>query len=180
MNSQKIWRITQAQIAELDVDSAILHVDPEQIPDQEIFGLHGAVRLRIEGARGMADVVTNPAARSFVRALHARWPWAGYFLRLAPIKVSTPTSRLVDTSIFIALALAHVDNLTLAETPQGIGLRYDADQFCRHLADLQVRAAQLAEAVDIPPSAICQRETLITQAVASFFAAGKAFNPPPH
>jgi len=35
------WLITKSQIGSGDIDSAIFPVDPEQIPDAEIFGLHG-------------------------------------------------------------------------------------------------------------------------------------------
>lgn len=49
------WLITQQQIAECDIDSAIIRVDPEQIADADIHGLHGAVRLRVHGATGPAE-----------------------------------------------------------------------------------------------------------------------------
>ena len=180
MSSQKIWRITQAQIASMDVESAILQVDPEQIADDEVYGLHGAVRLRFEGARGVADILTSPASRKFVRALHARWPWAAYFLRLTPIRADSPMPRIVDASVFLTLVLCHVDAMTYVETPQGITLRFDGDQFRRHLAELQARAAQLSEAVDMPSTCISQRDALISRTVASFFAAGQALNPKPN
>ena len=176
--TKKTWLITQAQIKNIDIDGAILSVDPEQIPDHEVFGLHGAVRLRIESACGIADVIGNPAARKFFRALHVRWPWAAFFLRLQPITATSTTDQVVDLAVFMALALVHVDNLTFAETPQGVAMRYDAHQLRIHLIELQSRAAQLAEAVDLPPTAISQRDALISEAVTSFFAAGQAFNQP--
>ena len=176
--NKKTWLITQPQIQNIDIDGAILRVDPEQIPDNEIFGLHGAVRLRIEGAGGIADVIGNPAARKFFRALHVRWPWAAFFLRLQPITATSTTDQVVDLAVFMALALVHVDNLTFAETPQGVAMRYDANQLRNHLIDLHGRAAQLAESVDLPPTAISQRDALISEAVTSFFAAGQAFNQP--
>lgn len=173
---KKTWLITQQQITAGDVEGAILAVDPEQISDAEIFGLHGSVRLRIEGATGMADIIINPQARKFVRALHARWPWAAYFLSLQPVRADSAAAQIVDVSIFMALALSHVDELTLAQTPHGIALRYDAGQLNQHLAELQSRAAQLAEAVDMPPSFIQLRDALISRAVISFFDAGRALN----
>jgi hypothetical protein len=51
--------------------------------------------------------------------------------------------RIVDASVFLTLVLCHVDAMTYVETPQGISLRFDGDQFRRHLAELQARAAQL-------------------------------------
>jgi len=176
--TKKTWLITQPQIQDVDIDGAILRVDPEQIPDQEIFGLHGAIRMRIEGATGIANVIGNPAARKFFRALHVRWPWAAFFLRLQPITATSTTDQVVDLAVFMALALVHVDNLTFAETPQGVAMRYDANQLRNHLVELQSRAAQLAEAVDLPATAISQRDALISNAVISFFAAGQAFNQP--
>jgi len=161
----------------MDVESAIQRVDPEQLADDQIHRRHGAIRLRFEGVRGMADIVANPGARKFVRALHLRWPWAAYFLRLAPIGADSPGPQVLDASVFMSLVLAHVDSLTLAETPQGISLRFDGDQLRRHLAELQARAAQLAEAVDMPPSCIAGRDALISRTMASFFAAGQALNP---
>ena len=176
--TKKTWLITQPQIQNIDIDGAILRVDPEQIPDQEIVGLHGAIRMRIERAAGIADVIGNPAARKFFRALHVRWPWAAFFLRLQPITATSTTDQVVDLAVFMALALVHVDNLTFAETPQGVAMRYDANQLRIHLIDLHGRAAQLAEAVDLPPTAISKRDALVCDAVASFFAAGQAFNQP--
>lgn len=170
------WLISRAQIAAGDVENAILSVDPEQIPDAEIFGLHGAIRLRIDGARGMADIITDPSARKFFRALHARWPWAGYFLRLRPIKAESVPDEMVDLSVFMSLLLVRVDRLTFVETPHGTALRHDADQLSEHLHDLQSRAAQLAATVDLPPTAINQRAALISRAVASFFEAGEAIH----
>ena len=160
------------------VESAILRVDPEQIADDEVFGLCGAVRLRIEGAQRMVDVIANPASRKFFRALHARWPWAAYYLRLLPLSPKSNPDQILDVSVFVALILVQVDDLALAETPQGIGLRYDARQFSEHLFELQVRAAELAAAVDLPPTFITQRETLVFQAIASFFQAGQALHVP--
>jgi hypothetical protein len=178
MNS-KTWFITKAQIAAGDVEGAILAVDPEQIPDAEIFGLHGNVRLRIEGASGMADIIVNPQARKFFRALHQRWPWAGYFLRVNPLSPDSSMDQVVDLATFMALALCHLDQLSLAQTAYGSALRYDATQLAQHLAELQSRAAQLAEAVDLPPSFIHRRDVLISNAVTSFFQAGLALNSPP-
>jgi hypothetical protein len=171
------WLITQAQIRAGDIGSAIQSVDPEQISDDTVFGLHGAVRLRIEGAAGMADVIADPATRRYFRALHQRWPWAAFFLRLHPLGAQSPAEEIVDLSVFLSLILVHVDDLTLAETPRGVCLRYNADQFRRQLADLQNRAAQLAEAVDLPRTRISQRDALIARAVTSFFEAGQALNP---
>lgn len=178
MTSPKIWFITLDQIAAMDVDSAILRVDPAQIAGDEVFGLCGAVRLRIEGAQGMADVIANPASRKFFRALHARWPWAAYYLRLHSLNAKSTPNQILDIAVFVALILVQVDDLALAETPQGIGLRYDARQFSGHLFELQVRAAQLAVAVDLPPTFIAQRETLVFQAIANFFRAGQTLHTP--
>jgi len=93
------WVITQKQITECDIDGAILHVDPEQIPDADIPGLHGAVRLRVEGATGPADIFGNDEARRFFRALHARCPYAGFFLRLKPITKHSSTDQIIDVSV---------------------------------------------------------------------------------
>jgi len=172
------WLITQSQIAAGDIDSAIIPVDPDQVPDNEIFGLHGAVRMRIEGAGGMSDVIVNPAARSFFRALHLRWPWSAFFLRIEPITATATVDQVMDLAVFMSMALVHVDDLTYVETPQSITLRYDARQLRHHLIELQSRAAQLAEAVDLPPSAISQRDALISRAVTSFFEAGRALHQP--
>jgi hypothetical protein len=170
------WVITRAQISTGDIDGAIHRLDPAVIPDEEVYGLAGAVRLRVEGLTRLADLIADPTARKFFQALHERWPWAGYFLRLHPITADSPLEQIMDTSLFMALLLCRVDHLTYVETPQGVGLRYDADQFSRHLADLQIYAAQLAELVDFPPTFISQRDALIAQTVDSFFAAGQTVN----
>ena len=172
------WLITQSQIAAGDVECAIIPVDPDQVPDDEIIGLHGNLRVRIEGAGGMADVITDPASRKFFRALHARWPWAGFFLRLDPVTPESPDDKVLDLAIFMSLLLVHVDHLTYAESAQGIALRYDANQFTEHLFDVQIRAAQLAGVLDLPATAINTRAALISRAVTSFFEAGQALHPP--
>ena len=172
------WLITQKQIAAGDVESAIIPVDPDQVPDDEIIGLHGNLRMRIEGAGGMADVITDPASRKFFRALHARWPWAGFFLRLDPVTPESSDDKVLDLAVFMSLLLVHVDHLTYAESAHGISLRYDANQFNGHLFDVQIRAAQLAEVLDLPPTAINTRAALISLAVTSFFEAGQALHRP--
>ena len=172
------WLITQKQIAAGDVESAIIPVDPDQVPDDEIIGLHGNLRMRIEGAGGMADVITDPASRKFFRALHARWPWAGFFLRLDPVTPESPDDKVLDLAVFMSLLLVHVDHLTYAESAHGISLRYDANQFSGQLFNVQIRAAQLAGVLDLPPTAINARAALISRAVTSFFEAGQALHPP--
>jgi len=172
------WLITQSQIAAGDVESAIIPVDPDQVPDDEIIGLHGSLRMRIEGAGGMADVITDPMSRKFFRALHARWPWAGFFLRLDPVTPESPDDKVLDLAVFMSLLLVHVDHLTYAESAHGIALRYDANQFTEHLFDVQIRAAHLAGVLDLPPTAINARAALISRAVTSFFEAGQALHPP--
>jgi hypothetical protein len=171
------WVITQKQIAECDIDSAIFHVDPEQIADAEIQGLHGAVRLRIEGATGPVDIFGKTEARKFFKALHARWPYAAYFLRLKPITLQSPIPQIMDLSIFMALALCHVQDLACCETASGVCLRYDITQLTRHLAELSCRAAELGDCIGVPKDEIEKRDNLISSSVVSFFDAGQTFVP---
>jgi hypothetical protein len=174
--NKKIWLITQDHITAGDIETAILPVDPEQLADSEIFDLHGAVRMRIQGAKGMVDIAANPAARKFFHAMHDRWPWAGFFLQLQPLTAKSSPEEVVDVSVFMSLLLVHVDRLTYCEKPSGITLHYDANQFRRHFAELQSRAAQLAAAVNIPLPIINQRGLLILRSVSSFFNAGQQLN----
>jgi hypothetical protein len=87
-----------------------------------------------------------------------------------------PLGRTQPVAAVTALTLP--GHLTDVETPQAVSLRYEVDQFSRHLADLQIYAAQLAELVDFPPTFISQRDALIARTVDSFFAAGQTVNPP--
>jgi hypothetical protein len=169
---RKNWLITQQQIAAGDIEGAMIRVDPEQIPDSEIYGLHGLVRLRVEGATGPADIFANPQARIFFRALHGQWPWAGYFLRLAPVTLQSPAQQIIDLGTFMALAICHVDELTYIESPTGVCLKYNGDQLAKHLAELQGRAVELADATGISAAAIRERDALITDSVVSFFDSG--------
>ncbi len=171
------WVITQKQINECDVDSAILHVDPEQIADVQIHGLHGSVRLRVEGATGPADIFGKTEARKFFKALHARWPYAGFFLRLKPITLKSPPDQIMDVSLFMALALCHVTNLSCCQTARGVRLRYDMKQLSRHLAELCCRAMELADCIGISKEEIQRRDNLIMASVVSFFEAGETFAP---
>lgn len=171
------WLITQKQIAECDVDSAIIRVDPEQIPDAEIRGLHGAVRLRVEGATGPADIFGKAEARRFFRALHVRWPYPGFFLRLKPITNGSSKDQMIDLSMFMSLALCHVSELSCCQTAKGFGLRYDMNQLSKHLAEVACRAMELADEVGISAEEIEKRDKLITASVISFFAAGCSFVP---
>jgi hypothetical protein len=50
------WDMTRAQIAGGDVDNAVQPVDPAIILNSQIYGLAGAVQLRVER-------VTNPPSR---------------------------------------------------------------------------------------------------------------------
>ena len=85
-----------------------------------------------------------------------------------------PLGRTHPVAAVTALPLP--GHLTDVETPQAVSLRYEVDQFSRHLADLQIYAAQLAELVDFPPTFIGQRDALIARTVDSFFAAGQTVN----
>lgn len=172
-NHQKIWLITQQHIREGDLDSVIIAVDPEQWSDQQVRRLYGRVRLRVEDAIGPASLFGDPVARNYFRTLHQRWPWAGFFLRLAPITEQSLQRQIVDLSLFMALALCHCDDLVYCETDAGVGLRYNPGQLGKHLAELLGRAAELAHEVGIPSRAIQQRDRLVADAVASFFDAGK-------
>jgi len=174
--NKHLWLITQAQIAAGDLDSVLLPLDPEQMPDQTLLGLHGAVRLRVEAATGPADLFAQPQTRQFFRRLHARWPYAGYFLRLKPIRPTSTVDELIDLSLFVAMALCQVDKLTYTETRVGVGLEYDPAQLRQHLAELQDHAAGIGEASGLSAGIIRRREKLINNAVASFFAAGNAFH----
>lgn len=170
--AKKTWLITQSQINAGDIDSAIFHVDPEQIPDDKIYGLHGMVRLRIQDAKGPSDVFGCPAARKYFQAMHARWPYMGYFLRLAPITRESPFAQICDLSTFMAVSLCFCGNLVYCETKNGVGLQYNISELSKHLAELQGRAAELADAVGIPTKEIEKRDDLIARSVASFFDVG--------
>jgi len=154
----------------------LLAVDPEQLSNEEAYGLHGMVRLRIENARGPADIFMRPTARSFFRKLHARWPYMGYFLRLAPLTKDSPIDSIVDLSLFLALCLCHCDSLEYCESNHGIGLRFEPSQLSQILVDVQGRAAELAQALDFSPETIAQRNALIIRSVDSFFASGICFH----
>ena len=173
---KKTWLISQSQISAGDIDGVILRVDPEQIPDADIYGLHGAIRLRVENTNGPASIFMDPTRRRFFRALHKRWPWAGYFLRLAPLKRNSTPDQVVDLGVFMALALCHCNSLEYCESKQGCVLRYGAGELGKILAEFQGRAAELAQTVGIPNDEIHQRDELITDSVVSFFAAGKALH----
>ena len=108
--------------------------------------------------------------------MHARWPWAGFFLRVSPITVNSPVEQVVDLSTFMALALCHCDHLTYCETKFGIGLKYDPGELGKILAEFQGRAMELGDAVRIPGKALEKRDALITEAVVSFFDAGNSIN----
>jgi hypothetical protein len=171
---KKIWVITKAQIGSGNIDNAIFPVDPEQIPDAEIFGLHDCVRLRVEGVKGPVDLFGNPVARKYFVAMHKRWPYAGYFLRLCPITFEPPQQQIIDLSMFMALALCHCNNLVYCESKNGIGLQFETSELATILAEFQGRAAELADAIGIPIKEIERRDDLISRSVASFFDAGKA------
>lgn len=177
---KKNWLITQAQIAAGDIDSAIIAVDPEQLADAEIYGLAGAVRLRVEGAFGPEDLCCNPAARSFFRNLHQRWPWASYFLRLKPITGHSSLNEIRDISLFMALALCHENELTYLRTSAAATLRFNGDQLAAHFMDLQERAAQLGEAAGYSADQIHRRHDLVLRSVRSFFTVGRAVHRKPN
>lgn len=148
------------------------------IADEEIFGLHGAIRLRVEGATGPADIFTSPQTREFFRKMHQRGPWAGYFLRLARITETSAIEQIVDLGTFMAVALCHVDEITYCSTSQGTALRYNGDQLCSILAAFQGLANELGSAIGLPDEIILKRNDLITETVISFFAAGQSIHQP--
>jgi hypothetical protein len=173
------WLITQHQISKLSFEDAILPVDPEQLCDAQIFNLRGTVRLRVEGVTGPADLFTLPGPRKFFQALHQRWPYSAYFLRVNPVTPDSVLDEIIDLSLFMALALCNVQQLSFVETARGNLLQYDGRQLSAHLDELVFRASELAGVVDYPATAIARRETLISHAVASFFEAGKALQQKP-
>ena len=171
---KKTWLITKSQIGSGDIDSAIFPVDPEQIQEAEIYGLHGLVRLRVEDVNGPIDIFGNPVARKYFVTMHKRWPYAGYFLRLGPITVESPQQQIIDISMFVALALCHCNNLVYCETKHDIGLQFATSELATILAEIQGRAAELADAIGIPAKEIERRDDLISRSVASFFDASKS------
>ena len=173
------WGITRAQIAGGDVDNAVQPVDPAIILNSQIYGLAGAVQLRVEGVTKPADLFANPQARDYFNKLHEAWPWAGYFLRLHPITIDSSKEQIIDTSLFMALIFCRLDDLTYVETEHGVVLRYCGEQLRHHLTDLRRRAAELASLVGVSGAQIQQRDALIMNAVESFFAAGQAVNQAP-
>jgi hypothetical protein len=88
--------------------------------------------------------------------------------------------QIIDTSLFMALVFCRLDELTYAETEHGVALRFDGDQLRHHLTDLRQRAAELASLAGISGAQILQRDALILNAVASFFATGHAVKQSPH
>lgn len=175
----KNWFITRALIAGGKVDDAVNPVDPAVILTAEIFGLAGAVQLRVEDVTKPADLFANPQTRAFFKELHENWPWGGYFLRVHLINSKSPQEHIIDMGMFVALLLCRVDKLTYIESDSGVMLRFDGNQFKHHLDDLRQRAAELASLSGIADEQIRQRDELIVQAVASFFAAGQSLNQPP-
>ena len=173
----KTWLISKAVIQAGDIEPILLPVDPEQLSEDQIYGLHGQVRLRIPGTNGPQEIFCDPVARAFFRKLHSRWPWAGYFLRLAPITRKSTSEQLVDLSAFMALAFCHCEEIGYCSTEKGIGLQYNPGQLGKHIAELIGRAEQLAEIVGIPSEAIKKREILIGESVVSFFDYSAHLNP---
>ena len=176
MLKKQSWLITREQIEKLRIDDAILPVDPEQMCDAEIFGLRGAVRLRIEGVHGPADLFAQPRARKFFQALHQRWPFAAYFLKVNPIDAHSSLDQVIDLSLFMGLCLCHVDRMSFMSTARGSVLKYDGNQLEEYLSEITFRAADLAGAVDFPATEIARRDLLISRSVASFFKAGEALH----
>jgi hypothetical protein len=170
----KIWRITRRQISSGDVDGAIVTVDPEQIADREIVRRHGAVRLRIEGFTGPADLCGNLAARKFFRRLHQRWPWAGYFLQLQPVTAGSPVDRIMDVAWFLGRCLCHVRNIAHVRTRDSTRILFQPAQLSCHLVALHTRARQPGNTVDLPAAAIARRDALMVRAITRSFEAGKA------
>jgi hypothetical protein len=165
--------ITQQQIQECDVDSVILTIDPEQLIDKQIRALRGKVRIRVEGTNGPSDIFMNPQARNFFRAVHQRWPWQAFFLRVEPITEQSHELKIQDLSLFMALALCHCDELRYCETASGCGLRYNVGELGKIIADMLGRASELGHCVGIPQTKITAREKLVTDSIVSFFDAGK-------
>ena len=60
----KTWLISKAVIQAGDIEPILLPVDPEQLSDAQIYGLHGQVRLRIPGTNGPQDIFCDPVARA--------------------------------------------------------------------------------------------------------------------
>ncbi len=167
-----IWPISRAVIEAGDIEPILIHVDPEQLTEHQIYGLYGQVRLRFPGFNNPVEIFCNPVARTFLRKLHARWPYAAYFCRLAPITLKSPQDQLLDLSTFMAMAFCHCDEITHCETAIGIGVQYNVGMLGKHIAELVGRASELADIVGIPPAEISKREDLISESVVSFFNCG--------
>ncbi len=169
----KNWLITRAQIAAGNVDDVVHPVDPAVILNEEIYGLGGAVRLRVEGVTKPADIFADPESRKFFQRLNESWPWAGYFLRLHSVTVNSPPEQIVDMALFMSLIFCRLDELAYAESKQGVTLRFHSEQFAQQLTDLRERAAELASMTGISNTQIQKRDKLIVTSVTNFFAAGQ-------
>ena len=131
----------------------------------------------IEGFSGLVEVITDPLTRKFFRKLHDQWPWAGFFLHVQPITLDSSAEDIIDLSVFMAIALCQLEEISSIVTPRGIGLHFDTAPLRLHLCNVRERAAHLAEAVDIPAAAIEERDNQICESVASFFRARQKPHP---
>ncbi|MCX6930026.1 MAG: hypothetical protein NT154_43455, partial [Verrucomicrobia bacterium] len=106
-NTTYVFNAAQLQGAELS--DFLTQFDPAKLSATQLAGLCGALRLRIEAPGAAGDLFIDPQGRKFLRQFHARFPYAGYFFRLQPLRSRTPCPAWTDAALFVALGLCHTD-----------------------------------------------------------------------
>ena len=167
--------IPRAEIERCDIDRVAKCLAPERFTPSELAGLCGAVRLRFEHAASPDDLFVVPAARRFIRGLHQAWPWAGYFLRSAPISDNSPRDCVRDAGVLVGWGFCFNDEIAFArrDEPYRVSLRFNHEQFVASVEEIVNRAAELCAIAGRPKHSIHQRQKNLESTIASFFALGE-------
>lgn len=164
--------ITPAQIEDCDLGIAQIF-DPQKFTKTELRSLCGALRLRFQNTSGPDDVFLQPASRRFVQSLHKIWPWAGFFLHCEPIHSGATNQEITDVGVLVAWVFCHTSDLTLVKNTNGVGMRFDREQFDTALLDISNRAHELCFVAGMTKQAALLRRRQVLRSIQSFFDLGE-------
>jgi hypothetical protein len=158
-NAHYIFR--RDQVLSLDTAEFVDLFDPRRFDSFQLRARFGAVSLEIEHAELCGEICTIPEGRNLIRALHASWPYAAFFLDL---KRPFGPARALGAWPILAYALCVVDiELVEFDASAECTVRLDQNQLRRFRDIALYTIEQLGQVAEIPPEVLFGRKRAITK-----------------
>ena len=147
--------------------------DPTKLSANELAGMCGALRVRVEGARSAEEVFGDLRSRQFFRKLHRKFPYLGFFLKLHPVRSPKLSPALIDASVLVAIGLCHTDFVVAHWDSAGQhAILYQISQFETFVKKIDLHIAAIGRNAGLTAPAIEHRRKVVARTIRSFFRLG--------